>query len=103
MRLLLDQGLPQSETALLRDVDIDTIHVSEIGISEAEDVEIIKRAREERRIVAILDADFHALLVFDEATSPSDSIVSKPPPSIGCDLRVYSESERRSPSDLRAF
>ncbi|NJL62511.1 MAG: DUF5615 family PIN-like protein [Methylacidiphilales bacterium] len=71
MKLLLDQGLPLSAAALLRDAGINTVHVGEIGMSEAEDAEIIQRARDERRVVATLDADFHTLLALDEATSPS--------------------------------
>jgi len=71
MKLLLDQGLPLSAAALLRDEGIDTIHVGEIGMSEAEDAEIIQRARNEGRVVATLDADFHTLLALDEAVSPS--------------------------------
>jgi predicted nuclease of predicted toxin-antitoxin system len=71
MKLLLDQGLPLSAAALLRDASFDTIHVGEIGMSEAEDAEIIQRARDERRVVATLDADFHTLLTLDEASSPS--------------------------------
>lgn len=71
MKLLLDQGLPLSAAALLRDAGVDTIHVGEIGMSEAEDAEIIQRARDEGRVVATLDADFHTLLALDEATSPS--------------------------------
>jgi predicted nuclease of predicted toxin-antitoxin system len=71
MKLLLDQGLPLSAAALLCDAGIDTIHVGEIGMSEAEDAEIIQRARKEERVVATLDADFHTLLALDEAISPS--------------------------------
>ncbi|NJL40420.1 MAG: DUF5615 family PIN-like protein [Leptolyngbyaceae cyanobacterium RM2_2_4] len=71
MKLLLDQGLPRSAAALLCDAGIETVHVSEIGMAEAEDAEIIQRARKEERVVATLDADFHTLLALDEATSPS--------------------------------
>jgi predicted nuclease of predicted toxin-antitoxin system len=71
MKLLLDQGLPVSAAALLRDVDIDTIHVGEIGMSEAEDADIIQQARDEGRIIVTLDADFHALLALNVATTPS--------------------------------
>jgi predicted nuclease of predicted toxin-antitoxin system len=71
MKLLLDQGLPLSAATLLRDAGIDTIHVGEIGMSEAEDSDIIQRARDERRVVATLDADFHTLLALDVATTPS--------------------------------
>lgn len=71
MKLLLDQGLPLSAAALLRDIGIDTVHVGEIGMSKAEDTEIIRRAIEEERVVATLDADFHTLLALDEAIFPS--------------------------------
>jgi predicted nuclease of predicted toxin-antitoxin system len=71
MKLLLDQGLPLSAAALLRDQGIDTLHVGEVGMSEAEDSDIIQRARAEARIVATLDADFHTLLALDTAIAPS--------------------------------
>lgn len=67
MKLLLDQRAPLSAAALLRDTGINTIHVGEIGMSEAEDAEIIQKARGEKRIVATLDADFHTLLALNEA------------------------------------
>lgn len=71
MKLLLDQGIPRSAAKLLRDANFDTLHVSEIGMSAAEDQEIIERAREEERIVVTLDADFHTLLALNDATEPS--------------------------------
>ena len=71
MKLLLDQGLPLSAAALLRDAGIDTIHVGEVEMSEAEDADIIQRARDEGRIVATLDADFHTLLALDLVSTPS--------------------------------
>ena len=49
MKLLLDQGLPLSAATLLHEAGIDTIHVGEIGMSEAEDSDIIQRARDEER------------------------------------------------------
>jgi predicted nuclease of predicted toxin-antitoxin system len=71
MKLLLDQGLPRSAAILLRNSNIDTIHVGEIGMSAAQDIDIIKIAREEGQVVITLDADFHTLLALTEATSPS--------------------------------
>jgi len=56
---------------LLQNVNIDTIHVGEIGLSAGEDAEIILRAREEERVILTLDADFHTLLALDEITCPS--------------------------------
>ena len=40
-------------------------------MSEAEDADIIQRARAEVRIVFTLDTDFHTLLALDEAISSS--------------------------------
>ena len=71
MKLLLDQGLPLSAAALLRDAGVDTVHVGEIGMSKAEDSDIIQKAREDGRVVATLDADFHTLLALDMAVTPS--------------------------------
>lgn len=71
MKLLLDQGLPRSAAGLLREVGVDTLHVGEVGMFEAEDVEILTRAQDDHRVVVTLDADFHALLALAEATSPS--------------------------------
>ena len=71
MRLLLDQGLPRSTAALLREAGVDTVHTGEVGLATAEDAEILSWARAEERIVVTLDADFHALLALTNASSPS--------------------------------
>ena len=42
----------------LRNAGIETTHVNEIGMSEAEDAEIIQRAREDELVVVTLDAPF---------------------------------------------
>jgi len=71
MKLLLDQGLPRTAATLLSQEGLDTLHVGDIEISEAEDADIIRRASAESRVVVTLDADFHTLLALDAATSPS--------------------------------
>jgi predicted nuclease of predicted toxin-antitoxin system len=71
MRLLLDQGLPLSAAARLRDLGFDTLHVGEVEMSGAEDAEIIQKAKDEERVVVTLDADFHTLLALDGAAAPS--------------------------------
>jgi len=71
IKMLLDQGLPRTAASLLRERGWDVQHVSERGMSRAEDVAIIALAREEQRIVVTLDADFHALLAMSGATGPS--------------------------------
>lgn len=71
MKFLLDQRLPRSTAILLRDKGIDTLHVGEIGLSATEDITILEEGRRSGRTVVTLDADFHALMVFAGATSPS--------------------------------
>jgi predicted nuclease of predicted toxin-antitoxin system len=71
IKILLDQGLPRTAAGLLRERGWDVQHVSERGMSRAEDVAIIEMARLEQRIVVTLDADFHALLALTGATGPS--------------------------------
>jgi len=71
IKVLLDQGLPRTAAGLLREIGRDVQHVSERGMSQAEDVAIIEVARQEERIVVTLDADFHALLAVSGAQKPS--------------------------------
>ena len=61
MRWLLDQGLPRSAAALLREKGIDATHVGEISMAQSKDIEIL----------VTLDADFHALLAISGASGPS--------------------------------
>ena len=71
MRFLLDQGLPRSAARLLRDEGIDTLHVGDIEMSTAEDVEILERGRQDQQTIVTLDAYFHAILALSGAISPS--------------------------------
>ena len=71
MKLLLDQGLPRSTARLLINVGIDAVHVADVGLSSASDSTLLVRARDEKRVVVTLDADFHALLALSLAVSPS--------------------------------
>jgi predicted nuclease of predicted toxin-antitoxin system len=71
MKLLLDQGAPRSAADLLRSVGFDAVHTGEIGMSEANDEEILGRALEENRVIVTLDADFHTHLALLQAQKPS--------------------------------
>lgn len=73
--VLLDQGLPRTAAGLLREIGWDVQHVSERGMSQAEDVAIIEVARQEGRVVVTLDADFHA---FTDSISSRSCGLNKP-------------------------
>ncbi len=71
MKLLLDQGTPRSAADILRRAGFEVVHTGEIGLAQAEDSEIIRRASAENRVVVTLDADFHMLLALTQAIKPS--------------------------------
>jgi predicted nuclease of predicted toxin-antitoxin system len=71
LKLLLDQGLPRTAAARLRDRGLDAVHTGEVGLAAATDEEILAFALGSERVVATLDADFHALLVRAGAEGPS--------------------------------
>ena len=71
MRLLLDQGLPRTAAAMLRNAGIDAVHTGDSGLTTASDSAILHHARSEARIVVTLDADFHTLMALSGATGPS--------------------------------
>ena len=69
--LLLDQGLPHSAAALLRERGFDALHVADLSLGEAPDHVILAKAQELGRIVCTLDSDFHALMALSGARKPS--------------------------------
>lgn len=70
-KLLLDQGLPRSAGVILSQRGWDAVHVGDVGLAAASDVEILDHAKREKRVVVTLDADFHALLAVNTASAPS--------------------------------
>lgn len=71
IRLILDQGVPRDAAAQLREDGFACEHVGELGLSHAEDSEILDYARGRQAVVVTLDADFHAMLAVSGARGPS--------------------------------
>ena len=71
MRILLDEGLPRSAAALLRADGHECVHVAEIGLRGAPDVQILLYALENTFLIVSLDADFHSQLAITNASAPS--------------------------------
>lgn len=71
IRILLDQGLSPIAAAHLRATGWDAIHVIEVGLDRAEDIEILRYAAREGRACVTLDHDFHAHLALAQLNGPS--------------------------------
>ena len=75
-RVPLDQGLAPNAAALLRlEDEWDAIHVLEVGMSCADDEEILMFARRHNRTCVTLDHDFHTHLALSRADGPSVVLV----------------------------
>jgi predicted nuclease of predicted toxin-antitoxin system len=70
-RILIDQGLAPNTATILRQQGFDAVHVSEIGMEQAEDFEILDVARNDSRVCITLDHDFHAHLAATGNGRPS--------------------------------
>jgi predicted nuclease of predicted toxin-antitoxin system len=70
-RILLDQGLAPQAATILRRYGLEAVHVSEIGMEQAEDTQILERARIDERVCVTLDHDFHAHLALTGQGRPS--------------------------------
>lgn len=71
MRLLIDQNLATRVAVLLRDAGHDAVHVSERGMSRADDDQVLALAVAEERVLVSEDTDFGALLARSRSPLPS--------------------------------
>jgi predicted nuclease of predicted toxin-antitoxin system len=94
--VVLDQGVPRDAAGRLRDLGYECVHVGEVGMSMADDEEILRFAHEKNGIVVTLDADFHAILAVSGAEVPSVIRIR----SKGCAPRKSSNAFNPSPPAL---
>lgn len=71
MRFLVDANLSFRFAEYLRDGGHDAVHVSDVGLLFAEDAEILRRARDEARVIVSNDTDFGTLLARQGGSGPS--------------------------------
>lgn len=71
MRFLVDMPLSPRLAEWLRTKGHDAIHALSAGLGKASDIELLKRARDEQRIIITADLDYPRLLAQMHAKSPS--------------------------------
>lgn len=75
MRFLVDQNLSPLVVELLNRAGHDTAHTAELGLASAGDLEILRVATEESRVVVSADTDFGTLLASRGTASPSIMLI----------------------------
>lgn len=71
MKFLADAGISPKTVAFLNAAGHDAVHVRQIGLQHASDADIVRRARQEGRVVLTFDLDFGEILALGAADSPS--------------------------------
>lgn len=71
MRFLLDENVSHRVASQLKASGHDAVHVSDIGLTSAEDQVILARAREDDRVLVSCDHDFVQMLFASGDTRPS--------------------------------
>jgi len=71
LRLLADMNIPPKTVALLRERGWDIVRISDLLPVDAEDEQVLERARAEGRVVVTHDLDFSTLLAVGGHDRPS--------------------------------
>ncbi len=75
MRFLLDENVSYRVCAHLKAAGHDAVHVGEIGLTSADDLMILERARDEDRVLVSADHDFVQILFASGDSRPSVVLV----------------------------
>lgn len=71
MKFLADMGISLRTVAFLRDLGHDAVHLYEQGLGRLSDPDILRKARDEARVLLTHDLDFGALMAAGGANLPS--------------------------------
>lgn len=71
MKFLLDMGISPETGRYLKDLGHDAVHVADMAMERSSDLEILKKALGEKRIILTHDLDFGRLLASSGTKLPS--------------------------------
>lgn len=71
MRFLADAGISLKTVEFLTQLGHDAVHVRELGLQRASDIEIIERARVDSRVIVTFDLDFGDVVALAVVDKPS--------------------------------
>ena len=71
MKFLADMGISLRTVAFLRDLGHDAVHLYEQGLGRLSDPDILRKARDEGRVLLTHDLDFGELMAASGANLPS--------------------------------
>lgn len=71
MKFLADMGISPATVAFLNELGHDATHLQAQGLNRMEDVDILKKARREERILLVHDLGFGDLLAAGQAQLPT--------------------------------
>jgi predicted nuclease of predicted toxin-antitoxin system len=71
VRFLLDQNISPDLARALTNLGHDAVHVRDLGMSRASDIQILEQAQLDQRVILSSDTDFGELLARTNAASPS--------------------------------
>lgn len=71
MKFLADMGISPRTVEFLRDLGHDAVHLHELGLERLADSQVLRKARDENRILLTHDLDFAELVAYSETGLPS--------------------------------
>ena len=102
MRFLADMGVSKTTLVALRQHGHDVEHLSELGLHQMEDQDIVSRAKAQERVVLTFDLDFGEIMALAGSSRPSVILFrmrnQTPPVENGSCIR-FSIIRQRSPTE----
>lgn len=71
LKFLLDMGLAPRTAVYLKGLGFDAVHLLNLGLEKLSDIEVVKLAESESRIVVTFDLDYPRIIALQKAAKPS--------------------------------